>query len=57
MFLSTAAVLLLLVTLFDTIVLETPSVKWPNNQSRVFVLIFGYMEDPWVHDSNRMDKK
>ena len=57
MFLSTAAVLLLVVLFFDTIVLETPSVRWIRSQSRVFIQIFDYMDDPWLHGLNGTDLK
>ena len=39
MFLSTTAVILLLVYFFGHIFLETPSVHWKINQSRVFVCL------------------
>ena len=52
MFLSTAEVLLFLVYFFDPIVLETTSARWLRNQSRVFVEIFDYMEDVWLHVLN-----
>ena len=56
MFLSTAAVHLIVVYLFDTIVIETPSVLWISNLSRVFVQIFDFMEDLWIHVLNRTNK-
>ena len=48
MFLSTAVVLILFVYFFDLIVIETPSVIWLRNQSRVFVHIFDYMYYSWL---------
>ena len=57
MFLSTAAALLLLVYFFGTIFLETTSVQWLRNKSRVFVQIFDYMEDLCLHVLNIMDQK
>ena len=40
MVLSTAEALIILVYLFDPIFLETPSVRWLMNKSRVSVQIF-----------------
>ena len=48
--------LLLVVYVSDPIVLETNSVLWRRNQSRVFVQIFDYMDDLWLHVLNIMDK-
>ena len=57
MFLSTTAVLLLIIYFFDTIVIETPSVLWIRNKSLVFVRIFDYVEDIWINVLNRTVQK
>ena len=55
MFLSNAAVILLLVYFFNTIVLETYTVCWLRNQSRVFVvcksLFFAVCHDMFISTS------
>ena len=57
MFLTTVEVILLIVYLFHLIFIETSSVLWLRNQSRVFVEIFDYMKDLWLNGFNRMDLK
>ena len=57
MFLSAAAVIPLLVPVFDNISPETTSVLWLRNESIFFVQIFDYMEDPWSHVLTRTDQE